>query len=94
MPFAGIGGMEYVNHQFIAVQLQAQQRMGNNHYLQFRLVAAQDSEDLNEIMKEKTLFGVQAAYSYNTFFGPIGANLGYNNRTKNPYFFLNLGYEF
>ena len=33
MPFAGIGNMEYVGKQFIAVQLQGQQRIGSNHYI-------------------------------------------------------------
>ncbi|SHL11504.1 hypothetical protein [Xylanibacter ruminicola] len=38
--------------------------------------------------------GVQMAYYYHTIAGPIGATLGYSNRTKEPYFFINLGYEF
>jgi NTE family protein len=41
-----------------------------------------------------TLFGIQAAYYYNTLFGPVGATLGYSNHTKEPYLFINLGYEF
>ena len=39
-------------------------------------------------------YGFQAAYYYNTMFGPLGATLGYSNRTKKPYLFINLGYEF
>jgi NTE family protein len=38
--------------------------------------------------------GIQAAYYYNTLFGPVGATLGYSNRTKEPYVYVNLGYEF
>ena len=94
MPFAGVGFMEYVDKHFVAVQLQAQQRMGNNHYALVRIVGAQESGKLKELFDHKTLFGCQAAYYLNTMFGPVGASIGYSNRTKKPYVFVNLGYEF
>jgi len=49
---------------------------------------------LRELFERRTLLGGQIAYYYSTIVGPIGATLGYSNRTKKPYFFLNLGYEF
>lgn len=94
VPFAGVGNMEVVKKQFIAVQLQAQQRIATNHYILFKLAAGQQADKLGDIFDESTLLGGQIAYYYNTIFGPIGASLGYSNRTKKPYFFLNLGYEF
>lgn len=94
VPFAGVGNMEIVKKQFIAVQLQAQQRIATNHYILFKLAAGQQADKLGDIFDESTLLGGQIAYYYNTIFGPIGASLGYSNRTKKPYFFLNLGYEF
>ena len=94
MPFAGIGNVEYVDHQFVAVQLQAQQRIGGSSYVLFRMSGAQQSGLLRELFERRTLLGGQIAYYYSTIVGPIGATLGYSNRTKKPYFFLNLGYEF
>lgn len=94
MPFAGIGNVEFVADKFIAVQLQGQYRFGSNHYVFLRLAGAQQAEKLKEIFDHKTLFGIQTAYYYKTMFGPLGATFGYSNRTKQPYFFLNLGYEF
>ena len=94
MPFAGIGNVEYANHQFVAVQLQAQERIGNNSYVQFRVAGAQHSDRLKGLLDYRTLLGGQVAYYYNTIVGPVGATLGYSNRTKDPYFYLNLGYEF
>ena len=94
MPFAGIGNMEYVAHHFVAAQLQAQQRIGNNNYVLLRVAAAQQSDRLKELLDHRTLLGCQMAYYYNTIVGPVGATLGYNNRTMKPYLFLNLGYEF
>jgi NTE family protein len=94
MPFAGIGNMEYVNHQFVAAQLQAQQRIGANSYVLLRVAGAQHADKTKKLLDYRTLLGVQAAYYYNTMFGPVGATLGYSNHTKGPYFYINLGYEF
>ena len=94
MPFAGIGNIEYVDHQFVAAQLQAQQRIADNNYVLLRVTGAQQADKTKELLDNRTLLGVQAAYYYNTIFGPVGATLGYSNHIKKPYFFLNLGYEF
>ena len=94
MPFAGIGNIEYVSHQFVAAQLQAQLRIATNNYMLLRVAGGQQADELEDLLDTKTLLGIQAAYYYNTMFGPVGATIGYSNRTKKPYFFLNLGYEF
>ncbi len=94
MPFAGIGNMEYVDHHFVAAQLQAQQRISDNNYVLFRVAGAQQASKVKELLDSRTLIGVQASYYYNTMFGPVGASIGYSNRTKKPYLFLNIGYEF
>ena len=94
MPFAGIGNMEYVRNNFLAAQLQAQQRIAKNHYVLLRVAAGQQSDKLKDILDHSTLIGGQIAYYYNTIVGPLGATLGYSNHTKKPHFFVNLGYEF
>ena len=94
IPFAGVGNMEYADHQFVAAQLQAQQRIGGNNYVLLRVVGAQQSDHVKELLDYRTLLGGQLAYYYNTIAGPIGASVGYSNRTKKPYIFLNLGYVF
>jgi NTE family protein len=94
MPFAGIGNMEYVDHQFVATQLQAQEHIGSNSYMLLRLVGAQQSDKVKSLLDRKTLLGAQIAYYYNTILGPVGTAIGYSNHTKSLYLFVNLGYEF
>lgn len=94
MPFAGIGNMEYVDRHFVSAQLQAQQRIGGKHYVLLRVAAAQQAERTKHLLDSRTLLGVQAAYYYNSFIGPVGGSVGYSNRTKQAYLFLNIGYEF
>ena len=94
MPFVGIGNMEYVNNQFLAAQLQAQQRIGGKHYVLLRAVAAQQAEKAKQLLDYRTMLGFQAAYFYDTIIGPVGATFGYSNYTKKVDFFINLGYVF
>ena len=94
MPFAGIGNIEYVAHQFVAAQLQVQQHIATSSYVLLRVAGAQQSDHLRELADHRPLLGVQVAYYYHTMFGPMGASLGYSNRTQKPYFYLNLGFEF
>ena len=94
MPFAGIGNMEYVEKQFVAAQLQAQERIGKNIFVLLRVAAAQKANKVKELFDYRTMLGVQVAAYYNTMFGPVGATLGYSNHTKKVYFYINLGYEF
>ena len=94
MPFASIGNLEYINNQFVAAQLQAQQQIGKSNYVLLRVTAGQNAAKVKELLDYRTMIGAQVAYYYNTMFGPVGATLGYSNHTKKGYFFINLGYEF
>ena len=94
MPFAGIGHMEYIDNQFIAAQIQAQQRIGQSHYVQLRVAGGQQADKLGNIFDNRTLIGGQIAYYYNTMAGPLGATFGYSNHTQKAYFYVNLGFVF
>lgn len=94
MPFAGIGHVEFVDDMFISAGLLAQQRIMDNNYVMARVTLAQCSDRLRNIFDRGPITGVEAAYYYNSMFGPIGAQLGYSSRTGHPYFYVNLGFQF
>ncbi len=94
MPFAGIGYMEQVDRQLVALRLRLQQRIADNNYLLATVAAAQQAGDLHSLLQRGPMLGYQLAYFYNTMFGPLGATLGYSNRTNRPYFYINLGFSF
>ena len=94
MPFAGLGHVEYAERHFIGIQMQGRQRMGKNHHLCLLASVAQNAPEIKDIMQTKTLIGGQLAYYYDSMFGPLGASVSYCGRTKTPYFYINLGYEF
>ena len=94
MPFAGIGHMEYIDRHFVALQLQAQQRIGTNNYVLLRFASGQQADKAKNLLDRRPLLGGQIAYYYNSFVGPLGASLGYSNHTKKMYLFMNLGFVF
>lgn len=94
MPFAGIGNMEFTDRHFMALQLEAQQNIANSHFILLRLAAAQHAEEFKHTFKQQTLLGYQLGYYYNTLLGPLGATIGYSNKTKEVNFYINLGFEF
>ncbi len=94
MPFAGVGHVEFAGNAMLACQLRAQQRIADNNYIILRVVAAQHNEKLRDILKRRTLTGCELAYFYDSMFGPLGASLGYSSKTREAYFYINLGYQF
>ena len=94
MPFAGVNYLEHVDPYLVAMQLQAQQRMGKNNYILLRMAAAQQADEIDKLLDRSTLLGTSLSYYYNTMFGPLGASVGYSNKTKEPYFYVNLGFVF
>lgn len=67
----------------------------DNNYLAFSLMSLGESNDkLKDIFQSKLMHGYRFTYSYDSFFGPLGATIGYSSRTKKPYLYINLGYEF
>ena len=94
MPFVGMGRMEYVDRHFVALQMQGQQRLATNHYILLSVVGAYEAGKLKELFDHKMNYGCQAAYMLNTMLGPIAAYIGYSNKTKEPYFYINIGFHF
>ncbi len=93
MPFAGIGNLEYVENAFTAVGMKVQQRIEDNNYIMFTASLAAHGDKFHNMLNS-FMHGYSLSYAYNSIFGPLGASLGYASRTKELYFFINLGFVF
>ena len=89
-----MGNMELTDRHFIAMRLQAQQRIGSKQYVVMSVSSARHADSLKDLFKHEPLVGGQIGYNYNTMIGPVGATLGYNNESKEVYLYFNLGFEF
>ncbi|MGP1515338.1 MAG: patatin-like phospholipase family protein [Bacteroidales bacterium] len=94
MPFAGIGNVEVMQNNFVAMEINSRYRLLDNNYLSFTATLGQNAKKIKEIFTASSLFGLQISYAYNSIIGPIGASLGYSTHTNEPYIFMNIGYEF
>ncbi|MBQ9638283.1 MAG: patatin-like phospholipase family protein [Bacteroidales bacterium] len=94
LPFPGIIRTELTNNHFVAAQLQVQYRILSSHYLQLRLGVAHQADELILLPSADESYGITAAYYYNSFFGPLGINLGYSTITRSALLYISLGNRF
>lgn len=94
MPFAGVGHVELTDNQFVACQLKLQAQLTTNNYILLKAAGAQHAEKLRYMFDDGPMLGYQLAYYYRTLFGPVGATLGWANKSHRVNFFINFGFEF
>lgn len=94
MPFVGVHHVEFVDRQFAALQLKLQEQLTTNNFVLFKAVWGQQADKPRRLLDRTPLLGWQLAYFYRTLLGPVGASLGYSNKSRGADFFINLGFEF
>ena len=62
--------------------------------IQLAVAGAQQAPRLAEMLDHRTLLGYRLSYFFNSLIGPIGASLGYSNKTRKADFYINLGFQF
>jgi len=95
LPFAGVGHIELQWNKMVAAQMQTQFMLSKSSIVLLRVAAAQNADEYSDILKKRTMLGTSMSYYYNSsLIGPIGATVGYSNVTKEPSFYINLGFVF
>ena len=101
IPVPGVGKLELVSALFSSFQLQAQQRILNNHYVILGGAFSIHNNSFDSPLTPNSFWGVHAGYSYNTPAGPVDVRIGYNSLSgteqsfiKRINFFLNIGHHF
>lgn len=94
MPFPGVGYVEPVEKVFVATGVKLQQRIVDNNYVIARFALGLDSGKPGSLFDDSLDYGFSAAWYYDSFFGPVGATLGYSNITESLNLYVNLGYVF
>ena len=94
MPFPGIGRAEVAENAFVAAQLKGQLKVIKNGYVIAKVAAAQQADKIKNVMSAHTMWGTEVGAAYQTLLGPISADLGWSNRTKEFRFYISLGHTF
>ena len=69
-------------------------RMLDNHYFFLSGAYALAFQNLKTVFADGSIYGASLGYAYNSFIGPLAANLYWSNYTKSVGFYFSLGYNF
>ncbi|MBR5716924.1 MAG: patatin-like phospholipase family protein [Bacteroidales bacterium] len=94
MPYPGIGHADVAENAFVAAQLMAQVQVIDRGYVLAKVTASQQDDHLSDILMSHTMWGGMIGGAYQTLLGPISAELGWSNRTKEFQLYLSLGHTF
>jgi NTE family protein len=95
MPFDGIGYMEMASNIFVAVKLQARQRIGRRHYVSGSFNYGVAAADFFALAPEgKNYFGGSIDYGYDFLRFPLQASLAWSNITHSVGVYFQAGYMF
>ena len=94
IPFAGLGNMALAGKFLGVARTDLRYNPLKEHYFTAGFNASYDFEDLDNYKHGRALFGVVLGYGYNSFLGPLKANLTWNSLTLTPGFYLSIGHEF
>ena len=94
LPFAGLGNVELQWNKIVAAQMQTQFILTPSSIVLLRVAAAQNADEYDDMLKSRTMLGASMSYYYNTLIGPLGATVGYSNITKEPMYYINMGFVF
>jgi NTE family protein len=94
-PFAGYRFMELSGRNLIMAGLEAQVKLGNNHYLHLRGNAARLEATFDDLLTTQTLLdGYALGYSFRSPLGPLSLYLASSSQHKSLYSYINLGFWF
>ena len=94
IPFAGLGDIALCGDYLGMVRTDLRYNIFKDHYLTGSLNASYDFTEPDTFSEGRSIYGVAFGYAYNSFLGPIKANLTWNSLTLTPGFYLSIGHEF
>ena len=94
IPFIGFGYTHVFRNFLTTAKFDLRYRMLDNHYFYASGAYGLDFQTLKDIKDGPGFWGVRAGYAYNSFFGPLAANLFWSSFTHRVGFYLSLGYNF
>ena len=81
IPFIGFGYTHVFRNFLTTAKLDLRYRMLDNHYFYASGAYGLDFQTLKDVKDDPGFWGVRAGYAYNSFFGPLAANLFWSSFT-------------
>ena len=94
IPYIGFGYTHVFRNYLTNATLDARYRMLDNHYFYASAAYGIDFQTFQDLKENHGFWGVRAGYSYNSFFGPLSANIFWSSFTHRVGVYVSLGYNF
>lgn len=94
IPFYGFSNIAIMNRILTTFRTDLRFNVAKNHYITGIFNYARDSDTFKTYLQGNNTYGAAIEYSYNTFFGPISANLHWSSLTEKVGFYVGIGYNF
>ena len=94
LSFIGFGYSHLFKNVLSEATLDLRYRMLDNHYFFLSGAYALAFQNLKAVFADGSIYGASLGYAYNSFIGPLAANLYWSNYTKSVGFYFSLGYNF
>lgn len=92
--YIGFGYTHIFRNYLTTATIDARYRMLDNHYFYASGAYGLDFQHFKDIKEDPGFWGVRLGYSYNSFFGPLSANLYYSSFTHRVGAYVSIGYNF
>ena len=96
IPFIGINYIALTSDMTASVDLPLRYNFAPNHYASLHVAALLQNDDFRELFEKgiKINTGVALEYGYNSFFGPLRANIHWSDITHRIGAYISLGFDF
>ena len=94
IPYIGFVYTHVFRNFLTTATIDTRYRMLDNHYFFASANYGLDFQKLSDIKEDHGFWGLRAGYSYNSFFGPLSANIFWSSFTRRVGVYVSLGYNF
>lgn len=94
LPFPGVGYVERVKRHNLNASMDLRERVSPHTFAWIRSSLGFINEKFYHMFQGKTIFGMAAGYSIDSFVGPLNVSMGYSNYTKSVCFYIDFGMNF
>lgn len=94
LPFAGLSHMEIMRNAMLMADFRLHYKLVKRHYITVQGNLLAEQRDFRHFNRANYIWGTALRYGYDSKFGPVEAAISYSGECRQPFFYVNIGYDF
>lgn len=94
LPFVGLSHMEMVRNALLTVDFRLRCNIVKRHYATLLGALLAEQDEFRHFNHANYMWGVGLRYGYDSKFGPVEAAISYSGECHQPFFYINVGFDF